>query len=304
MTTCGQNNAQPLLGYVFFGLAAALAATLFTFMGNSHEPELYGPSVLSWLIQQWQNPNGQSQHGWLIPLVSIFVVYRERRKLAAASRAIDNRAIVIVVLALVLYWAGYRSQQPRLGVICLIVLFWAIPFYLYGKAVARVLLFPVAYLLFAMPMGFLAAFTFPLRLFACKTAVFILNGLYITAFRQGTTIYFQKAEGLHLDIADPCSGLQSVIALTALTAAYAYLAQKGRVRKWILFLSSLPLAVAANIVRIITIALVAVSLGTQSAMKFYHDYSGFFVFAVATILMTGISSVLNKLKRNGHAEKS
>ena len=81
--------------------------------------------------------------------------------------------------------------------------------------------------------------------------------------------------------------------MTALTAVYAYLTQKTLVKQWILFLSSIPLAIIGNIARITTVALVAEAFGQKLASGLYHDYSGYVVFSVAIGLMVGVGSLLN-----------
>ena len=273
-------------------VAVLLAGSLLFLLGNSHEPARYGPSIASWLVYQWTRPGSTSSHGWLVPLISLFVVWRRRRQLAAAGGQVDFRALLFIVPCLFLYWAGVRCQQPRLGVICLIGLCWAVPYYLFGSGVARLLVFPCSFLLFAVPLGFLSGLTFPLRLFSCSLSVTLLNGLGIEAFRQGTAILSAGANGFALDVADPCSGLHSLIAMTTLTAAYAALTQRGLWRKWVLFLSAVPLAITGNTVRIITISVVARVAGQELAMKVYHDFSGYIVFATAVVLMVLLGALL------------
>lgn len=279
-------------------VCVGLGAVLFLFMGNTHDPSFYGPSILSWLVRQWLEPGSKSGHGWLVPAVSLFIVWTKRKELAAAQREIDNRALIIIAFSLFLYWAGYRSQQPRFGVLCLIFLTWAIPLYLCGNAVARLLFFPCCYLLFAVPLGFLVSFTFPLRLFASAVSASLLNGLGIAAIRQGTAILSVPPGDFALDVADSCSGLRSLIAMSALTAAYAYLTQKGSLRKWILFLFAVPFAMAGNVARIVTIAIAAKAFGQDIAMKIYHDFSGYIVFITAVILMMAFGALLKKDFRN------
>jgi len=123
----------------------------------------------------------------------------------------------------------------------------------------------------------------------------LLNRLGIETVRTGTAIYSSAAGGFSFDVADACSGLRSLLAMTALTAAYAYLTQRTFVCRWLLFLSAVPLAMAGNIVRVLTIALVAEGLGMDTAMRVYHDYSGFLVFIVAVLLMLGVGELLRKL---------
>ena len=132
---------------------------------------------------------------------------------------------------------------------------------------ARQLIFPVSYLTFCIPLSFLDAMTFPLRLFASAVSAGILNGLGIATVRTGAAIHSAIAGGFSFEIADPCSGLRYVLAMTALTAAYAHFVQKGAIRQWLLFLSAFPLAVAGNIVRIVMIGVVALLFGQDQASR-------------------------------------
>ena len=81
--------------------------------------------------------------------------------------------------------------------------------------------------------------------------------------------------------------------MTALTAVYAYLVMPTVTKKWILFLCCIPLAIAGNISRITTVALVAETLGQEVATGLYHDYSGYVVFAVAIGLMVAVGGLLS-----------
>ncbi len=274
-------------------LVALAFVCLFGFMGNTHEPARYGPSIVSWMINQWEDPGSNSSHGWFIPAVSLYLVWRKRSQLASCAKRTDFRALVVIVASLILYWAGYRAQQPRMGILCLLGLLWSVPWLIWGAHVARLLFFPVVYLLFCMPMGFLTPITFPLRLVSSSVTETLLNGFGIDTVRAGTAIFSAQPDGFRLDVADACSGLQSIVALTALTAAYAHLAHEGIVKRWLLFLSAFPIAMAGNTFRVLTIAIVAETIGLDVAMKVYHDFSGFLVFGAAVILMVAFSAVLN-----------
>jgi exosortase len=99
--------------------------------------------------------------------------------------------------------------------------------------------------------------------------------------------YFQ------LNVEAPCSGLRSLLAMTALTAVYAYFTQTTFVKKWILFLFSIPIAVAGNIGRIISIALVSITAGQKFGTGLHHDWSGYVLFTVSISLMVGFGKLLN-----------
>ena len=110
---------------------------------------------------------------------------------------------------------------------------------------------------------------------------------------RGSAIWVGPTLDVPLDVADPCSGLRSLLAMTALTAVYAYTTQKSFVKKWILFICSIPLAVLGNIGRITTIALMSQAVGREIALGVYHDFSGYILFTVSITTMVALGAVLN-----------
>jgi exosortase len=279
------------------GLLSCMIGLIFAcwhYWGNttSYDVRDATRSALLWLNQRWQD-GGDFSHGPLIPLVSLGIVWYKRKELIAAPKKIEKMGLALVVGALLLHWMGAKAQQTRVSLFALIMLSWSIPFYLCGWQVAKQLIFPCAFLIFAVPLNFLDTITFPLRITATILSTNVLNGLGIAAQRFGTAIRSMAAGGFMFDVAAPCSGLRSLIALTALTAVYAYLTQKTLVRKWILFLCSIPLAIIGNVARITTVALMAEAFGEKFAVGLYHDYSGYIVFSVAIILMIVIGGLLN-----------
>jgi exosortase len=230
-------------------------------------------------------------YGWMIPLVSLYALWQRRGAIQSAAKNADWRGLLLTGGGLILYWVGVQGQQTRLTLLSLVLLLWSIPFAYWGWGVARNLVFPAGYLLFCIPMSFLDALTFPLRLFASAASAGVLNGLGILTVRTGTALH---ADGFSFEVADPCSGLRSVLAMMALAAAYAHFNQKGRLRQGLLFLSAFPLAVAGNMIRIVMIGLVAKMFGQDRAVGFYHDYSGYVFFVAATGLMIGVAALINR----------
>ncbi len=273
-----------------------LIFAIFHFQGNTTDVGSFGRSALLWMVERWSDDieyGGDYSHGWLIPLVSLFVCYWNRHTLAAAHKEVSRIGLAVLVMALLMHWMGAKAQQTRLSLFGLIGIIWGIPFYLYGWQVAKQLIFPCSFLIFCIPLNFLDSITFPLRIFATIASTGLLNGIGIPVERVGSSIHSLSSGGFDLDVADPCSGIRSLMALTALTAVYAYFTQPTLVRKWALFLCSIPLAIIANIFRVTTIAVVAEAFGTEIAVGLYHDYSGYIIFAVAIAMMIGLSTVMN-----------
>jgi exosortase len=273
----------------------ALAFVMFHFQGNTTDVRAFGRSALLWMVERWNDDDGTGDysHGWLVPFVSAAVLWIKRREIAGAPKSVSGIGLSLVVFALLCHWLGAKAQQTRLSLFGLVLLTWAIPFYFYGWKTAKLLIFPCSYLIFCIPLNFLDSLTFPLRIFATIVSTAMLNGLGIAAERSGSAIYSMAAGGFSFDVADPCSGIRSLLALTALTAVYAYFTQRTLLRKWLLFLSAIPLAITGNIARIVVVAIVAEAFGEQLALGLFHDYSGYVVFSVAIGLMLGIGALLN-----------
>ncbi|MCX7008770.1 MAG: exosortase/archaeosortase family protein, partial [Kiritimatiellaeota bacterium] len=160
----------------------------------------------------------------------------------------------------------------------------------FGWQVAKLLIFPVAYLIFCVPLTFLDTLMFPLRIFSASVSAFVTTTMGIDVTNSGTSI---TSAGFSFDVADPCSGLRSLLAMTALTAIYAYATQKTLLKKWLLFFASIPLALATNCARIISIIIVSAAFGEKAALKVFHDYSGYIMFVVAVSLMVGVGTLMN-----------
>ena len=268
---------------------------MFHMLGNT-VANVGSRSAFQWMFARWQDTisfGADYSHGYFIPFVSLGVIWYKRKEIFAVDMHTDYRGLGVVIFALVMHWLGAKMQQTHFSLVSLVLLIWGIPFYLFGWELSKKLIFPCAYLTFCIPLNFMDIMAFPLRIFSTTLAMGMLNGIGIGAIRSGTAIYSNVAGGFEFDVADPCSGLRSLLAMTALTAVYAYFTQRTIVRKWILFMASIPLAVIGNIARIVTVAIVAEAFGGKLALGLYHDYSGYILFTAAISMMVVIGGVLN-----------
>ena len=287
-------SRQDIVRAGLWGLIVALIFTLFHLQGNTTDIRAFGRSALLWMVERWddQTTGSDYSHGWLIPFAVIAVLWIRRHDLASAPRSISKLGLSVVVFGLLLHWLGAKAQQTRLSLGGLLVLIWGLPFYFCGWQVAKRLIFPCAYLIFCIPLNFLDSLTFPLRMFAASVSTVLLNGFGIAAERSGSAIYSSAADGFNFDVADPCSGIRSLVAMAALTAIYANMTQRSLLKQWILFLSAIPLAIVGNITRITTVAITAEAFGEEIAMRIVHDYSGYIVFGVGIVLMIALGEML------------
>lgn len=256
---------------------------------------LFRPAI-QFSVSMFQDPHEDLKHGWFIPVLSGCVIWRMRAELAAAARRPDWRGVLALAACLALFWLGSRGEQARLMQVGMIACVVAVPLLFWGPAVARRLLFPAAYLLFILPTSFLDMLTFRLRFVAAWLATGVLNGLGVAVRQVGTAMVSIDPNGFKLDVADPCSGMRSIFAMAALTAAYAYFTQRTRLRKWLLFSCALPLAVLGNILRLVLTGLVAAHFGQAAGVR-YHDslIGGSVGFVAAVLLMMAAASWVRRI---------
>ena len=270
---------------------------IFVLRGNFSQTDVMGHSAFRWMTARWRDTLSYGgvdySHGWLIPFVSLWLVWRRRNDIVSTPKSVEPIALIPLVAGLCIHYAGLQVAQTRISLFAFIVVAWSLPFYLYGRVVGGALLFPAAYLIFCIPLNFLNSFTFPLRLLATMISAGLLNGLNIACIRSGTRILLTAGGGCALDVADPCSGLRSLLAIGAIAAAYGYVALDRNWKKWALFVLAVPLAIIGNVARIVTVSIIAAAFGSELALDLYHDYSGYFVFVVVVLTMMGIARVLS-----------
>lgn len=288
----GALSKDELMNIGYISIIMGMLFLMFHLLGNTVE-SVNSRSAFTWMIARWGDKvsfGADYSHGYLIPFVSLGVVWHKRELFFAATKKVCVVGLYVIIMALVMHWVGAKMQQTRISLMSLILLIWGIPFYFFGWQIAKLLIFPCAYLIFCVPLNFLDALSFPLQQAASTLAHGLLNGIGIECQRIGTQLvspYFQ------LNVEAPCSGLRSLLAMTALTAVYAYSTQRTFIRKWLLFIFSIPIAVAGNIGRIMSIALVSIVSGQQLGAGLYHDWSGYVLFTVAISLMVAVGKLLN-----------
>jgi exosortase len=227
----------------------------------------------------------------LLPVPLAWQVWTLREHLRSASPPLTGAGVATVAAAMALYYVGVKSAQARVVVVSGVVLLLGLAMVWRGREVLRLVFFPICFLLLMVPLNFLDnAIGFPLRMFVAKAATIILNLIGIEAVQRGSGII---SAVFRFDVADPCSGIRSLMALTTVTAAFAYVTQQSQWKRWFLFLCAMPLAVFGNLARVISIAVFAQVYGQELAAKVYHDWSGFILFPVALGAMVLIAYLLN-----------
>jgi exosortase len=256
------------------------------------------------------------QHGMLVPVLSAFIIYTRRRQLATLPITGWWPGVLAFAFALVVFWAGRRVDNQYIGFFSIQLYFASAVLWLLGWAWLRALTFPLAFLVFAWPMPFLdGLITFPLRLLMSNASVLTLQVLGVDAVQQGTAIVsaarpemgMAAGGAFAVDVADPCSGIRSLFALMMISALYGCFVLKTPWQRGLLFLASVPLAVAGNLARILCLTLGTIVLGPKVAIgtlenpTIFHLLAGYVVFVIALGGMFGVASLLQLKSGEIHA---
>lgn len=246
--------------------------------------------VLGRLAYQWYVDPDYS-HGFIVPLLSVFLLWRRRDQLREVRRCPSAWGMVIVLFSLGLLFLGslgaelFLTRISVLGTICGLVVYFA------GWALLRAMAFPLAFLLFAIPIPVLIynEIVFPLQFIASRFATFVLETLNLfPVMREGNVLIMPN---MRLEVVEACSGIRSLMSLLALAAGYGYLAERSVAVRWFLIVAMIPLAIISNGTRVMITALMAHYIGPQAAEGFMHEFSGWVIFLVATALFLGLHTL-------------
>ena len=242
--------------------------------------------------------NDYYSHGTLIVPVSLFLAYQRFRhdpELSLASLSGSNSGLILAGISLAAYLYAVSIKAHYLASFAMIALIAGLVWTFVGSAALRKLAFPIGFLVFMVPLPFTERATYPLALFTgvCSTGVARILGLELTVL--GNAVSLPNTE---LVIGAQCSGINSMISLTALAALVAYLLEGPMWGRIALVLSALPLALLGNIMRVASLLFVASWFGSDVAFTFYHDYSGpiFFIISLALLWPTSRLFQCDKLR--------
>lgn len=250
----------------------------------------YIPTFI-WMWDRWFAADSYYSHGILIPFVSGFLIWQMRDELAAIKPKRSPWGMPLIIAGLIIHLFSslfriyFTSGFSMLGVLSGLVLFF------FGSKTLRKIAFPVAFLSFMIPvpMVVVANISFKMKILAAKIATAALNKMGLLAVRSGSVL---KMQHTYVIVDDICSGLRSLIALTAIGSMFAYWMKAPMYKRILLFCSTIPIAIATNVLRIVFLSFVSEVWGPEYAGGFVHDFSGFMVFALAFILLHAVGKVL------------
>ena len=238
--------------------------------------------VLKALLYTWTY-NEDMGHGFFVPLVAGYVIWSERREIAAVTPQPNWRGLVVVALGALLLIVATLGAEVFLAraafPITLIGMVWTLG----GPPLLRQLAFPLFLLFFMMPIPSViyTRITFPLQILASQMAAGALDVLSVPVMRDGNIL---ELPNQRLSVVEACSGIRSLLSLTFLSLVYGYFFERKTWVRVALFLATIPIALVANASRV-TITGILTQVKPELAEGFFHSATGWTIFMVALIIL-------------------
>ena len=262
------------------------------------------------LVRLWATDPNWS-HGFLIPLFSLYFLHQKKRQILALEYAGDPLAellrgrrppplepgqtrpnylgLFVLLLVLVFYAfnvvspAGYAYFRP----LSMIAAVGAVVLFLGGWRLVRYCWLPIAFFLFAIPLPrrYYVGLTLPMRHLSAVVATTVLNLIpNVDATTSGAVIELvYKGQRLEpaLNVAEACSGMRLLMAFLALGVAMAYVHERPGWQRAVLLLSTVPIAIFCNMVRVTATGLLYVLVDPRFTQGIYHDLLGLAMLPLA-----------------------
>lgn len=268
--------SKPLSGLSPFALLALIAVVLCF--------AVFSGALLE-LFNRW-NTQEEYSHGFLIPIVSAWLLWLRRHALTASVGRPSFAGVALIAIAVIMHVVGELSAIFILSQVGFVVALLGIVLAIGGYSLLRVAFVPIAYLLFAVPLPYFidALLTLRLQLISSELGVFFIRLFQIPVYLDGNVIDMGTYK---LQVIEACSGLRYLYPLLSLSFLAAYLFQGRLWQRAIIFLSAIPIAIGMNGFRIGLVGFLVDRWGNQMAEGVLHFFEGWVIFLACSAILVG-----------------
>jgi len=249
--------------------------------------------VIAKLVFDWGHDDNYS-HGFLIVPIAMYFAWERRQGLLEAARQPSVLGLIVLIGSIVTLVAGILGAELFLTRVSIVGVVAGGVLYVLGWQHLRILTLPIAFLLLMIPIPAIVfnQIAFPLQLQASRFGETALTLWGIPVLREGNVIVLANTT---LEVAEACSGIRSLVSLLTLGVIYSYFTDP---RQWVrvaVTLSTVPIAIVSNGLRVAGTGIAAHYYGGQVATGFLHTFSGWAVFLVAFTFLFAVMRTLQAL---------
>jgi exosortase B len=254
---------------------------------------MYFPVFHSFLETVWAADD--QGHGPIVMAVTAWLIWYRRHEFAALQSPPNWRAAgAFLAFGLFVYIAGRNQMYDTFEALSLIFILFGVVLGLKGWPAVRLLLFPLLFLCFMVPLPsfIVQTLTTPLKIAVSYVAEWILRLFDLPVARSGVILFVGQYQLL---VADACSGLNSLFTLESLGLFYMNLmGYKSKLRNVLLVILIVPISFCANVCRVMILILVTYYLGDEAGQGFLHSLAGMTLFMVALVMLLATDGLLSR----------
>jgi exosortase len=268
---------------VFVALALAVCAVAGLFY-----------STFSLLVHRWEaDPN--YSHGYLVGPISLVLAFFALRKAGWPEKGELPLGLAYVGCGVIIHLAALVLSWPLVDFLALAAVLRGLAVAAGGRQWAAALTFPIVFLLFMFPWptAWMARAALFLQESVAVISTTVLD-LFVVCYRQGTSLHLAGVKE-PLVVAEECSGLRQIVAFLALGALLGKLSGRSMPFRLVLLLLAVPVAVLANVLRVVLMAAGAVWYGTSWLDSWLHHAPAMFSLPLGIALFLGLLWVMEKL---------
>jgi exosortase len=247
------------------------------------------------VFDAWRS-NDDYSAGQLVPLVAVFLVWRKRDALRQCTLSpcwwVGVPLLLFAQVAATYGVLSFRFSAERYAFVLTIM---ALVLLVLGREVFQRLFWILIFLflMFPLPGRIHGAISDPLQNLATTGSVFLLESTGMRVSQQGNIVMLN--DSIPMAVAEACSGLRMLTAFIIVAAFVASVIKRSGLQKVILLVSSIPIAVVCNMLRISLTAVVMLHVSVKVGEKFFHDFAGVVMMPAAVMLIFGLLWLMDHL---------
>lgn len=254
------------------------------------------PTLINVARESWTGETGV--HGPIVLATGIWL-FAQRWHELRQIRVPGNPALVaaLILPSLLVYVFGRAFDFLAVEVFAFGGVLLGVFYGAFGGEALRRMWFPIVYLLFVIPIPgwVIDTVTGPLKAYVSHSATYLLGAAGYPIVREGVTLYVAQYQLL---VEDACAGLNSLISLTAISLFYIYVLHNASWRYALfLMLWIVPVALLANLLRVIILVLITYHFGNAAAQGFLHSTAGLVMFATALLGIFAVDRLMTPVRR-------
>lgn len=253
------------------------------------------PTLVSLARGPWSLESGV--HGPIVVATGLWLVFRRlddiRANMTPGSVAVTIAGLAVAVP---LYAFGRAFDFISIEVAGMLMALIFVAYAYVGGAVMRSMWFPIFYMAFVIPVPgwLLDVVTQPLKILVSEVVTNILTRFGYSIANSGVTLYVANYQLL---VEDACAGLNSLVSLSAIGLFYVYMLRGSNWRYSILLLALVvPIAIAANIIRVMALVLITYHFGDAAAQGYLHNFAGMVTFTSALLFIFLVDKILTPVR--------